>query len=135
MKLAILILAIAFASGCALSGNYSPEYQRADSKMVAIENEVCGNYEMHYREIMKRCRAFLGDGVPFFSTVPSSFQGELFHDTKNGTIWITTGGYVCDISDANGKTKIVEWHYDYPLFRKFSNSIQEYITTQKTKCP
>ena len=134
MKFAFLFIIIFIFSDCA-GGYYTPEYQRAQSNYIVSESMICGNYETHYREILTRCRAIMSSGPGFLPATPTALQNEIFHDTKSGTFFVTTGGFVCDVSDVNGQTRIIERHADYRFFRNLSNVTQEYISKQPATCP
>lgn len=136
MKKAIVSLFFVFLCGC-LPYTYlhTPESIRQDKNHIVTERVVCGDYQVHYREIVFLIEGNLPTGFAIGPAQPG-IRSNIFPDNKTALIWFQSAGYMIDMHGLDGNaTKFIARTMDYRYFRDVRDSVNKHLDEyQSTNC-
>lgn len=121
--------------GCAPSTAAGVRKMGAERQFKFIVSE---NYQPVYRKILDQARKCYQTGL---ITAQMVVQGDLFHDTKSGTVTVALHGglgvdtyQVIDISAIDDKKTKVIGHYSLGPVDKYGQALKEWVLENSKKC-
>lgn len=137
-ELPLLCLAGAFAiilSGCAPSTAMGVRKMGQERQYVFVAPE---NYQPVYRKILEQERKCYQTGL---ITAQMIVQGDLFQDTKSGTVTVALHGalgvdtyQVIDISAIDEKQTKIVGYYSLGPVAKYGQALKEWVLEDSTEC-
>lgn len=122
-------------NGCAPSTAMGVRQMEQERQYVFVAPE---NYQPVYRKIIDQARKCYQTGM---ITAQMVVQGDLYHDTKSGTVTVALHGglgvdtyQVIDVSAIDEKQTKVIGHYSLGPVAKYGQALKEWVLEDSTEC-